>query len=86
MPDQDHLPTFRWNATDYHRSSSAQQQWASELIQKLALTGTERVLDIGCGDGKITAELSQRLQNGRVVGVDSSPDMIRVCPYAFPTI
>ena len=58
MPDQDNLPTFRWNATDYHRSSSAQQQWESELIQKLALTGTERVLDIGCGDGKITAELS----------------------------
>ncbi len=84
MPDQEHLPTFRWNATDYHRSSSAQQQWASELIKKLALTRTERVLDIGCGDGKITAELSQRLQNGSVVGVDSSPDMIGFARTHFP--
>ncbi|MEN6443105.1 MAG: methyltransferase domain-containing protein [Methanoregula sp.] len=84
MPDHDNLPTFRWNATDYNRSSSAQQQWASELIKKLALNGTERVLDIGCGDGKITAELSQRLHNGSVVGIDSSLEMIGFAKMHFP--
>lgn len=44
--------------------------------KKLGLTGEESVLDIGCGDGKVTALLSSRLRNGKVKGIDSSPDMI----------
>lgn len=66
----------KWDAADYHKSSAAQQKWGKELIAKLALNGTERVLDIGCGDGKITAEIARRLPDGFVLGIDSSPDMI----------
>jgi trans-aconitate 2-methyltransferase len=47
-----------WNAEDYAKNSSVQLQWAQELISKLALQGYESVLDIGCGDGKITAQLA----------------------------
>jgi trans-aconitate methyltransferase len=50
---------------------------AEELIQKLRLAGSERVLDIGCGDGRMTAAISRRLEGGAVVGIDSSAEMIR---------
>jgi trans-aconitate 2-methyltransferase len=66
-----------WNAADYAKNSSEQQRWARELLAKLHLRGDERVLDIGCGDGKVTAELAAAVPQGSVVGVDSSAEMIR---------
>jgi trans-aconitate methyltransferase len=75
---------WRWDAAEYARSSTAQQGWALELIGKLALTGAETVLDIGCGDGKVTAEIARRVPAGRVIGIDSSEDMIRMSRKVFP--
>ena len=75
----------RWDAADYHKHSSAQHAWANELIGKLALSGSEHVLDLGCGDGKITAEIAGMVPDGAVVGVDKSPEMIRFASEAFPT-
>ncbi|MGO9307450.1 MAG: class I SAM-dependent methyltransferase [Spirochaetia bacterium] len=77
-------PSVRWDAADYARNSAAQRQWARELIEKLALSGNESVLDLGCGDGKVTAEIAQRLPDGRAVGLDSSGEMIRLARTAFP--
>jgi len=77
-------PLFLWNAEDYHQSSPAQRQWAQELIGKLQLRGNEHVLDIGCGDGKVTAEIAQHLRDGRVVGIDASSEMIRFASDHFP--
>jgi trans-aconitate 2-methyltransferase len=74
----------KWNAEDYAKNSGAQLQWAKELISKLALTGTEALLDIGCGDGKITAELARLLSKGRVTGIDASPEMIRLAQESYP--
>lgn len=67
---------YQWNAKDYRQNSAAQQQWAQELIAKLNLTGTEAVLDVGCGDGKVTAEIASHLPQGQVVGIDNSEAMI----------
>jgi trans-aconitate 2-methyltransferase len=75
--------TINWNATDYHRHSSQQQVWARELIAKLNLRGDEHVLDVGCGDGKVTAEIGSRVPGGKVVGVDVSADMIGFAQEAF---
>lgn len=66
----------KWNPEDYERNSSAQQKWADEVLAKLALRGDERVLDIGCGNGKITAELAARVSRGSVLGLDLSEDMV----------
>jgi len=74
-----------WDAAAYHRSSAAQQRWAEELIGKLALRGEEALLDLGCGDGKITAMLAQALPRGRVVGIDNSAEMISFAQRAFPS-
>ena len=68
--------SYRWNAGDYARHSESQQQWGKELIAKLRLAGDEHLLDIGCGDGKVTAEIAARLPRGKVVGIDSSAEMI----------
>jgi len=73
----------KWDADDYGRSSSAQQVWARELLAKLRLQGSESVLDIGCGDGKVTAEIGALVPNGRVVGIDSSPEMVRFAARSF---
>ena len=69
---------FKWDAADYAQHSSEQFKWACELTEKLDLHGHETVLDIGCGDGKVTAAIAARLPNGRVVGIDSSPEMIEL--------
>jgi trans-aconitate methyltransferase len=76
---------YSWNAQDYAKNSQNQFQWAQELIPKLKLRGNEALLDIGCGDGKITAELARRLPDGRVVGVDSSKEMIHLAQQSFPS-
>jgi trans-aconitate 2-methyltransferase len=75
---------YTWDADDYARNSSAQQGWARELIGKLELTGSESILDIGCGDGKVTAELASRVPKGEVVGIDSSPSMVERARASFP--
>ena len=76
--------SYVWNAADYAKNSANQYTWAKELIPKLQLSGNEALLDIGCGDGKITAEIAKCLPNGRVVGIDTSADMINLAKHTFP--
>ncbi len=77
------MSAHRWNPDDYSKSSSAQYQWAMTLIDRLSLRGDERILDIGCGDGRITAFLADLASEGQAVGLDSSEDMIRYASSAF---
>lgn len=76
---------YTWDAADYARHSCAQKTWAGELIGKLQLRGHEAVLDIGCGDGKVTAQIAEFLPQGRVMGVDNSDEMIELARTTFPT-
>lgn len=73
-----------WNAQDYAQNSSAQQIWARELIAKLNLQGHEQILDLGCGDGKVTAELVSAVPDGSVIGVDYSETMIQLAQDRYP--
>lgn len=79
------VQTYQWNAVEYAKSSGVQQQWARELISKLKLKGNEKLLDIGSGDGKVTAEIASYLPNGSVVGIDSSEAMIALSQSKFST-
>jgi trans-aconitate 2-methyltransferase len=65
-----------WNASTYDRVAHPQEEWGREVIERLDLAGTEAVLDAGCGSGRVTKLLVERLGEGRVVGVDASPSMI----------
>ena len=72
-----------WDANEYSRRSGLQEAMAEEVLALLDLEGSERVLDVGCGDGKITAEIATRLPQGTVVGVDASQDMISFASSHF---
>jgi trans-aconitate 2-methyltransferase len=65
-----------WNAPEYSRINSLQEWMADEQLKHVQLTGSERVLDVGCGDGKVTAKIAARLPQGSIVGVDPSHSMI----------
>lgn len=65
-----------WNADAYERLSAPQTRWGEAVVGWLDLTGDERVMDAGCGTGRVTAMLLERLRRGRVVALDGSPSMI----------
>lgn len=74
-----------WDPQDNcHATSPDQQKWGFELLDKASLFGNEKVLDIGCGDGTITAEIARRVPNGSVLGIDKSEDRIRFAKDHFP--
>src|SRR5450755_305230 len=75
---------IKWNAADYAANSVVQQTWARELIAKLKLRGDEHILDVGCGDGKVTAEIARAVPRGFVAGIDASAEMIGFARKAFP--
>ncbi|MCP6756534.1 class I SAM-dependent methyltransferase, partial [Klebsiella pneumoniae] len=65
-----------WNAEEYHIHSQAQAYAALELLTSFNFKGDEQVLDIGCGDGKITSAIANSLPNGIILGIDISQTMI----------
>ncbi len=68
--------TRDWDAATYERVSAPQVEWAKAVLERLPLRGDETVLDAGCGSGRVTALLLERLPDGHVVAVDSSPSMV----------
>jgi trans-aconitate 2-methyltransferase len=64
-----------WDAATYDKVSGPQLQWALEQLDRLELAGNEVVLDAGCGSGRVTALLADRVPHGRVYGVDVAPSM-----------
>jgi trans-aconitate 2-methyltransferase len=69
-------PSRSWDANTYHRVSSPHVEWAQDVLDRLDLRGDETVLDAGCGSGRVTALLAERLPRGRVIAVDASPQMV----------
>ena len=65
-----------WNAESYQRISAPMEAMGREVLDRLELRGDERVLDAGCGTGRVTAALVERLPRGEVVAVDGSPAMV----------
>ena len=65
-----------WNATSYDRMSDPQLAMARDVMDRLDLRGDERVLDAGCGTGRVTEELLARVPNGTLIAVDGSQAMV----------
>mgnify|MGYP001206909063 CR=1 FL=1 len=79
------MKNYKWDAHEYEKHSQSQQKWARELIEKISLKGTENVLDLGCGDGKVTAEISKIVSEGSIIGVDNSAGMIQLATDRHPS-
>jgi trans-aconitate 2-methyltransferase len=65
-----------WDAATYDRVSAPQVEWAGRVLERLPLRGDETVLDAGCGSGRVTQLLLERLPRGHVVAVDSAASMV----------
>ena len=65
-----------WDAATYERIADPQFGWGAAVVERLELEGGETVLDAGCGPGRVTELLLDRLPRGRVVALDGSPAMI----------
>jgi trans-aconitate 2-methyltransferase len=65
-----------WDAATYDRISDVQVAWAQEQLERFELHGDEVVLDAGCGSGRVTTLLVDRVPHGRVYGVDVAPSMV----------
>jgi trans-aconitate 2-methyltransferase len=75
--------TRDWNAASYDRVSTPQATWAEAVLDRLELRGDETVLDAGCGSGRVTKMLLERLPQGRAIGVDASPSMVEKARQAI---
>ena len=65
-----------WDAGSYHRVSGPQTEWGRRVLSRLELRGDERAIDAGCGTGRLTANLLERLPRGRLVAIDRSWNML----------
>lgn len=71
------LNSREWNAAEYHRLSAPQFHWGQRVLSQLQLRGDECLLDAGCGTGKLTRLLLEKLSHGRVIGLDVSRNMVQ---------
>lgn len=70
-------PTTEWDAEAYHQISLPQLQWGLKVLERLPLQGDETVLDAGCGSGRLSEQILERLPGGRLIALDSSQNMLR---------
>ncbi len=77
MTDATHPAHREWNSEVYHRLSAPQVSWGKKVLSRLNLRGNERILDAGCGTGRLTADLLEALPQGHVVGIDLSQNMVK---------
>lgn len=65
-----------WDAAAYDGASDPQEAWGREVLDRLDPVTGDAVLDAGCGSGRVSALIAERLSAGRLVAVDSSPAMV----------
>lgn len=71
------MSAFEFDGEKYQKASKHQQEWGNSLVSELTLNGNEAILDLGCGDGRITEQLALLVPDGKVVGIDASIGMIK---------
>jgi trans-aconitate methyltransferase len=65
-----------WNATAYHKVSAPQTSWGQKVLARLSVRGDELAIDAGCGSGRLTGALMERLPRGRLIAIDRSWNML----------
>lgn len=63
-----------WNAARYERNAGFVADLGEPLLELLAARPGERILDLGCGDGRLSLRIAE--SGAEVVGVDAAPDMV----------
>jgi trans-aconitate 2-methyltransferase len=68
--------TRDWDARTYDRVAAPMTRWGLDVLERLPLAGSERVMDAGCGTGRVTEGLAERLPDGHVIALDGSSAMV----------
>lgn len=75
-----------WDAETYKKTSKTQTSLALSILENVSFRGNEKVLDVGCGDGRITAYIATQLvPQGKALGIDASDNMIGLAKENFPS-
>ncbi|HYQ85011.1 MAG TPA: methyltransferase domain-containing protein, partial [Rubrobacter sp.] len=72
-----------WNAAEYERLSAPQTRWGAGVLGRIDVRGDEAAIDAGCGTGRVTELLLQRLPEGTVLAVDRSEAMVEATRRRF---
>lgn len=75
-----------WDPKFYKKNSSGQYNHAMASLKNMKISQNGTVLDIGCGDGRITKEISDLVSEGNVLGIDVSDNMIREASFLFKDV
>lgn len=75
-PDHPQTDIREWDAASYHRVANPHVDWGTAVLERLPLRGDETVIDAGCGTGRLTALLLERLPQGKVIAIDQSRNML----------
>ncbi len=76
--------TRTWDGQSYDRISGPMEALGLEVLSRLELAGDETVLDAGCGSGRVTEALIERLPRGRAIAVDASESMVKAARERLP--
>lgn len=69
-------PATAWDPAGYLRFADERARPFADLVARIRADGPATVVDLGCGEGSLTASLARRWPTAQVTGIDSSPDMI----------
>lgn len=84
--EKQHELIQKWDGQYYSGHAKLQFQSALQFLPALSLKSTEKVLDVGCGTGNITAEIAKQVLNGSVVGIDISQSMLEAAQNNYSGI
>ena len=74
---------MEWNAREYEVLASPHVDWGMRLLERVELRGDEAAVDAGCGTGRVTEMLLERLPGGTVLAVDASAAMVEAARERF---
>lgn len=78
---------YEFDGEKYAKASKHQKEWGTRIISELRFRGDETILDLGCGDGALTAQLAEQVPDGLVIGIDASKSMIETAQnFAKPNL
>ena len=75
-----------WNPTQYLKFADERTRAARDLLAQVPLKDPALIYDLGCGPGNSTELLVAAYPNARIIGMDSSPDMLAKAREALPQV
>jgi trans-aconitate 2-methyltransferase len=76
--------TRTWDGSSYDRISGPMEALGLAVLARLEVAGDETVLDAGCGSGRVTQALIERLPEGHVIAADASASMVAAARERLP--